>query len=373
MLSRGEVDLSEVEGRSFLCVEGCGLCCLCQPELMPDESLFFQESYPEKLVWIEEPHPHLAISTREGGGPCTFLHEGRCSVYQHRPRFCRQFPFHFYLGERVQVELDLSCRGVWGDQGEDAAKVAWEMLDGSRDQLDPLLVETRKNYHEFWRNCELAGVGTSLSKVREDLERIISAGIDLNTLARMLESSAEEAEISLPLDSKEMTAKEMADLEMASMDNALSSLESESPHAAPIYCDPKGRWHLFEVREDELHWQVMGKGGELLYMRPIDPLSVSIGNIPLTESSVLRHYLHRLNRRDSFLGHVCFLEDMYSYEDYIANTYIGSFATSALDLIWRASLIGLAFEIDPSENLMREGVIFYDMDRLGTPTIGAFF
>lgn len=367
------MDLSEVEGRSFRCIDGCGLCCLCQPELMPDESLFFQESYPEKLVWIEEPHQHLAISTREGGGPCTFLHEGRCSAYEQRPRFCRQFPFHFYLGERVQVELDLSCRGVWVDQDEDAAKVAQEMLDESWDQLDPLLVETRLNYREFWRNCELAGVGTSLSKVREYLEVIISGGIDLNTLARMLENSAEEGEISLPLTSKEISVKEMTDLELAVMENALSSLESESPYAAPIYCDPKGRWHLFEVREDELHWQVMGEGGDLLYMRPIDPMSVRIGETDLTGSSILRQYLHTLNRRDSFLGHVCFLEDMYDYEDYIANTYIGAFATSTLDLIWRASLIGFAFEIASSEDLMREGVIFYDMDRLGTPTIGAFF
>ena len=371
MLSENEVDLSELKGRRFTCIDGCELCCLCQPEVMAEEAPFFRKNHPERLVWMDDPYQHLTIATKEGGGPCSFLEGGRCVVYDHRPRFCCQYPVHLYLGERLQVELDFSCRGVWLTRGEETITLAQDLISSGGNQLEEMLSQTRGIYDEFWTNCNIAGVIADVAQIRENVEKTIE-GLELETLARMLESSADEGEVELPLEAEPLSKSEKHDLEVAAMESTLSSLESDSPYSAPVYCDPTGKWHLFVVRDREIHWQVMDREGELHYMDLIDPMSVCIADTNLTRTSVFRDYLRTLNRRDSFLGHVCYIEDMYGYEDYLSNTYIGAFSTSALDLLWRTALLGKIFGI-VEEDLMREGVIYYDMDRLGAPTIGAFY
>jgi hypothetical protein len=44
------LDLSELEDRTFTCLDKCGLCCLCQAELLPSEEDFFKKHFPKRLV-----------------------------------------------------------------------------------------------------------------------------------------------------------------------------------------------------------------------------------------------------------------------------------------------------------------------------------
>jgi len=368
-----EVDLSPAEGYLFTCIDGCELCCLCQPEVMPREVAFFKEHYPERLIMVDEVYQHLALATREGGGPCSFLLNGKCEIYDHRPRFCRQFPFHLYMGERVQAEIDLSCRGVWLDRGESASSIVEKIVQENQDELAELLVQTRSSYLQFWDNCRVAGVEHDIEELRADLEAKVDE-MDMTYLARMLELSTDDSEIVSPIEKgAPLDRGEMADLERAVMESALSSLESDSPYDAPVYCDQKGRWNLFEVREGEVHWQILDREGDLNYIAPIDPVEVRISETALLDTVAFKDYLRTLIRRDSFWGQAFYLEDLYGHEDYLSNTCIGTFANSALDLLWRTNLLGKALNIEVGEELMREGLIFYDMDRLGAPTIGAFF
>ena len=60
------------------------------------------------------------------------------------------------------------------------------------------------------------------------------------------------------------------------------------------------------------------------------------------------------------------------YEDDLSNAYYGSLATSVLDVMWRASLLDYFFGTGMGARGIREAIIFYDMDRLDAPTIGAF-
>jgi hypothetical protein len=64
--------------------------------------------------------------------------------------------------------------------------------------------------------------------------------------------------------------------------------------------------------------------------------------------------------------------DDYGYEDELTNVYYGALASSGLDLLWRASLIAYLNGSALDEAGIMEGIIFYDMDRLDAPTIGAF-
>ena len=115
-----EIDYSEVAGRLVECPPECGMCCLCQPEVLPDERPFFRKNHPSALVRSRGPEPYTALALKKGRGSCVFLNGRRCSVYQHRPTYCRQFPYHLYASDRLQVELDLSCRGAWTGKGASA-------------------------------------------------------------------------------------------------------------------------------------------------------------------------------------------------------------------------------------------------------------
>ncbi|MGD0818355.1 MAG: hypothetical protein ABR986_08175, partial [Methanomassiliicoccales archaeon] len=57
---------------------------------------------------------------------------------------------------------------------------------------------------------------------------------------------------------------------------------------------------------------------------------------------------------------------------YFPNVFLGVLSTSVLDLIWRASLIAHVKGTKLDGEGVREGVIYYDMDRLDGPSIGAF-
>ena len=40
------VDYSEVAGKKAECIDGCGMCCLCQPEVLPSERVYLKENHP---------------------------------------------------------------------------------------------------------------------------------------------------------------------------------------------------------------------------------------------------------------------------------------------------------------------------------------
>jgi len=64
--------------------------------------------------------------------------------------------------------------------------------------------------------------------------------------------------------------------------------------------------------------------------------------------------------------------DEWGYEDDMANTYYGAMSVTVLDLMWRASMLTHFMGAGTGESGMKEAIIFYDMDRLDAPTIGAF-
>ena len=60
------VDLSPLEGWKIECLDNCQLCCLCQPELLPQEESWFGENYPDQVEVIHQPHEHMAIRMKKG-------------------------------------------------------------------------------------------------------------------------------------------------------------------------------------------------------------------------------------------------------------------------------------------------------------------
>jgi len=368
------LDLSELEGRRFDCLDDCQLCCLCQPELLPQEEQFFRRNFPQRIVTRRTPHRHTALALKKGSGPCTFLDDRRCSVYPNRPHYCRQFPFHVHLMDRVQVSLDLSCRGVWADSGEDATGIGLKLVSENERQLQAGLEESRSVHRQFLANCRDAGIRVLPKDLRTRFEAVSRHAADLSFLGWMLDQSMEDEPLDLERHTSEssMDAAKSDELRQAAMEVSLESLSSEDPMSSPVYCDADGDWTVFISSDGELDvYQLLEEGG-MERKRGIDPKKVPLLAPEGMGAKLFVDYLNLLNSRDSVLGSAYYLLDEYGYDDELPNVYYGVLASSGLDLLWRSSLIAHLNGGVLDDNGVREGIIFYDMDRLDAPTIGAF-
>ncbi len=366
-----EVDYSEVTGRRVECPEQCGMCCLCQPEVLPEERKFFKSNYPQFLVRSGGPEPYTALALKKGRGSCVFLDCRRCKVYDHRTAYCRQFPYHLYAGERLQVELDLSCRGAWTGRGNDAVAEAKELVSAASDRISKLMAESSAVYREFMANCREAGVYQDPSLLRMSLAENISMFADPAYLTRILDMSQIEPVMTLSGLSPD-SRPDMEALEEAGMDLAMESMSSEDPLSVPVYCDPQWNWNMFMAVDGKIEWMVMDDEGELHHKAFADASEIRL-KFPEGEGrDVLMSYIRTLNGRDSFMGSVFSLMDENGYEDDMANSYFGCMAVSVLDLLWRMSMLDHFMGIGCGADGVREAIIFYDMDRLDAPTIGGF-
>jgi len=368
------LDLSELEGRRFVCQDPCKLCCLCQPECLPEEVDFFKKNYPNRLVLKKEPHKHYALALKKGQGSCSFLQGVRCEVYPHRPHFCRQFPFHIHVGSRAQIELDLSCRGVWLGQGEDAMTEGLRMVQEKEAEIRRTLKESVPVYREFTLNCQEAGLEIDVGKVRSQVAARLDELTDLRLIASLLEESVEEDELSIPgLKAKPLLdTKTMGELSHSALEMVTDSMAADELFQAPVYCAPDGSWNLFRVLGQKVEWHVLGVEGDVTKRGELPIKDIKLQQPEGRDRQVLRDYLKILNDRDSFMGYAFYLMDDYDYEDPWPNVYGGVLSTSVLDLLWRTALLAAFFPGMKDGERMREGIIFYDMDRLDAPTLGAF-
>ncbi len=368
-----QADLSELVGRRFECLERCQLCCLCQPEVLIEERPYFRQNFPDRLVQKRQPRRHTALALKKGRGSCSFLEGRRCTVYDHRPQACRQFPIHLYVGDRVQAELDLSCRGVWTGRGEDAVLIGCALVEERRDLLRSTLSQSRAVYQEFRENCMASNVHSDPERMRRQVASRITDFVDPAFIGRVLEMSTEESEVDLEFIAVSQDERiDVRELENAAREAAMESLSSSDPLSLPIYCDGNGEWNVFRARDGRLEWLLLDEDGDLVRKGVIDPAEVRLPSVLPSGTELLVKYLGVLNNRDSFLGHAYYLVDDYGYEDIVANVYCGSLATSVLDLLWRTSLLIRVRGGRADEEGIKEGIIFYDMDRLDAPTIGAF-
>lgn len=366
-----EIDYSEVTGKKVECPEECGMCCLCQPEVLNNELPFFRKNFPTSVTRSKSPDKHHCLKMKKGHGSCMFLSGRRCEIYQNRPTFCRQFPYHFYIGDKISVELDLSCRGAWTGKGADAAEEARGLAEASEKRLVSALKEASDVYREFYSICREAGVMSDVSMIRMALSMNIEKFTDLAYLAKIMERSLEEPKMTLDNLSPD-NKFDIAEMEDAARDAALSSMSSDDPMCVPVYCDKEWNWNMFMATKDKIIWSVMDDDGELHEKATVSPSEIKFKPLEEGGAKVLQDYVATLNGRESFLGSVFYLMDHLDYEDDMANTYYGSMCVTILDLLWRASMLDHFLGTGMGEEGIREAIIFYDMDRLDAPTIGAF-
>lgn len=366
-----EVDYSEIVGKLVSCPEECGMCCLCQPEVLPEERPFFKKNYPQFLVRTKGPNPYQALALKKGCGSCVFLQGRRCKVYDHRTAYCRQFPYHIYASDKIKVELDLSCRGAWTGTGNDAVTEAKALIKAADERILAALEESKEVYREFYANCKEAGVYQDPSMLRMTVSENVSMFTDLAYLSRIMDLSTIEPVMGLA-GTRPETQLDMPSLEEAGRDLAMDSMSSNDPLSVPVYCDPKWNWNMFMASGGRIDWSVMDDEGEMHHQSTANAEDIRL-KVPDGEGvKVLTDYINILNQRDSFMGSVFSMMDMNGYEDDMTNAYFGSMAVTVMDLLWRMSMLDHFMGTGVGAEGVREAIIFYDMDRLDAPAIGAF-
>ncbi|MDR0309934.1 MAG: YkgJ family cysteine cluster protein [Candidatus Methanoplasma sp.] len=367
-----EIDYSEVRGKKAECPEGCGLCCLCQPEVLAEERRFFEKHHPKDLVYTKGADPYLALALKKGKGSCVFLEGRRCMIYSSRPAYCRQFPYHIYVGDKVKVELDLSCRGVWTGSGADAETEAKDIVTKAESRIKRAMKEARGVYSEFYHNCKEAGVMGDPVEIRRSVSENLDRFTDMAYIGKVMEMTMMEPVMTLN-GIKEEPA-DMEELNEAAMETAMESMATKDPVNAPVYCGEDWSWNLFlaDSASGRIDWMVLDDEGDLTKKDTVKASEIKIKPLEPGGKEVLKAYISILNQRESFLGNVFSLMDAAGYEDDMANAYYGCLSTTILDLLWRASLLDHFFGTGMGEKGIKEAIIFYDMDRLDAPAIGAF-
>ena len=375
-LNNPVIDYSELIGKKVSCPPECGLCCLCQPEVLPEEYGYFKAEHSRSIVRVKDPDDHFALAMKKGRGSCVFLNERRCAIYEKRPTYCRQFPFHFHVSDRIRVELDLSCRGAWYDNGKgaDAVSEAERLAYQSADRLKTALKEASSVYAEFFGICKETGVYAERADLRSSVHKNLDNFTDLGYIAKVMDASLEEPSMSLSgiTAGGEMGMEELNELNRAAMEASMDSMRSPDPLNVPVYCDGKWNWNLFMVKKDAIEWSILDDEGDLHFKGSADPADIVLKRPDAGATAVLKDYISVLNERDSFMGSVFHIMDSLNYEDDMTNVYYGSMSVSVIDLLWRSAMLDRFIGTGNVKNWMREAIIFYDMDRLDAPTIGAF-
>lgn len=378
---RIDIDFSELEGRSYSCIDGCALCCLCQPELLPDEERKFRnDAGLVEAISGKHISPDVrgaAIRLRGEHGACYFLDKKRCGIYADRPHFCRSFPISVFVGWRVQLNVNLSCRGI-GLAGEPLRRLGQEIITGFDERtLDDELSSARKVFSDFNSNMREAKIAQSVQSVREAAQTVVGDLSDAIGLSKIL-TYAENGNTRQNSSANDIIrlarkVEAEANLEERAVIDGTELFDLPEKSMLPVYIDERLDWRIFQLVDKEIVGYNLSEDGRIEEMSRTDPSDVELLPIGQDGARLFKEYFSIVNRRDCFLGHAAHLCDLEGYEFNFAQVYFGTMATNALDFWWRSSFLA---SLEGRERLglreIREGIVFFDMDLLDLPTIGAF-
>jgi len=374
-------DLSELEGLTYSCVQGCALCCLCQPELLPDEERRFRGN-PILSAGIADGHisPDVdgaAIKLQGEHGACHFLRGRRCSIYDRRPYYCRAFPLSIFAGWRIQVNANLSCRGM-GLPGDDLRSAGEALLaEHGASRLQEELLESRKVFDEFSRNTRDAKVAQSVQSVRGAAYALLddlTDALGLSTVLTYAESgNTRQNSSSQDIARRARSYEPEADIEELGLALGTELFDLPQLSYLPVYVDEGLDWRLFKLGPDGITGYVLDEEGGTDESSRTAPDDITL--LPLTGPGrrAMEGYLRTVNARDCFVGHAAHLLDLEGYSYNFAQAYIGALAHTAVDLWWRSSFLASLHGAGSLDGKgVAEGIVFFDMDLLDQPTIGAF-
>ena len=271
----------------------------------------------------------------------------------------------------------MSCRGI-GLAGEDLEQNARAVLAAhGEERLGREQEAAKKVFSDFLRNCRAAWVAQSFSSVRETARMLQDELTDMIGLSRLL-TFAENGRTAQNTPAREIVRKVRkcepeANIEERALIDGTELFDLPDLALLPIYTDQNLVWKIFKLAGEHIVGCTLSEDGSIQEFSRVKPSEIEL--LPMNDGgrTATRDYLNLINARDCFIGHAAYLTDSEGYEYNFAQAYLGALANNALDFWWRASFLAHLDgkeEIGPRE--VRDGIVFFDMDLLDLPTIGAF-
>lgn len=325
------IDLSPLEGLDFACVEGCALCCLCEPEIMENEvEGVINAGGKENINFLEGTY---FIKRRGTASPCVFLRDRRCTIYDARPHFCRTFPVHMFAGWRLQAVANMSCPGL--------KKSAKSSLKGLLDIYDDAYLD--EELHTAAKDYADVGIDMGMHPYLFD---------DLDVRSKV-ESALASPDPDLATELAEDTF----------------SLDWEF---LPIFLGPNLEWLTARLRGKILTLYEIEETGKTQKKQTIELKDIEL--IPMTGEGKkrARNYLNYLFQLDYIKDHCLWIYTQDRTMDPI-DTMNDLIKETTTELWWRAALsqfIAGEQEDALSEEEIQTGIRMLDMDILDVQTIG---
>ena len=378
-----EPDLTELKNKSYRCLDNCAMCCLCQPELSEHELARFRKLglqaglTKEHIQGFTTDQP-TAIKLQGGNGACHFLRDRRCTIHEHRPAFCRQFPVHVHALHRIQLNGNLSCRGITKGGGTLLNHGQEILADISEELKAQALSEAAERVGQFIDEAMENGIYQDIEQLRATVSALLPHLASPGGLGRLLAFADSEPEIGgmPPEEIVEMIlgtdpAEDLQD--MASKGN-YASLDLEDTAWLPVYVGSDFRWLVYRSEDGQIVFYSLEPDGSLEKYEAFHLRDIELLQPDPQALTVFAGYAALLNSRDQFMGYtyqVC-QDQEFAYD--LVVVYLGVLGTTLLDLWWRASLIGkLKGKKELDKALAEEGIRAFDMDCLDMPTMGLFF
>ena len=377
------IDATELKNKSYQCLDNCAMCCLCQPELSEDELARFQKHgltaglTREHIQGYTSDQP-TAIKLQGGNGACHFLDERRCTIHEQRPAFCRQFPVHVHALHRIQLNGNLSCRGI-NLGGDTLIQHGEEILSSiSEEMKSQVLEEVSQRLSQFQENAQESGVYQSPEIIRETANALLPHLAEAGGIGRLLAFADSEPVIGdmPPAEIIEMIigCDPAEDLQEVASQGNYEHLNLDNPAGLPVYVGSDFQWLVYRSEDSQIVFYKLEPDGALEKYESFHLKDIELLLPDAKAMTVFVGYAALLNSRDQFLGYAYQVCDDQEYAYDLMTVYLGLLATTLLDLWWRSCLIGkLLGKKELDKELAKEGIMAFDMDCLDMPTMGVFF
>ncbi len=377
------IDTTELKNKSYQCLDNCAMCCLCQPEISEAELARFQEHGLTAGLTRQHTQGYTtdqptAIKLQGGNGACHFLKDRRCTIHQQRPAFCRQFPIHVHAFQRIQLNGNLSCRGIT-QGGDTLLKHGEEVLSSiPKILIDQVMAEINQRLSQFQQNAEECGVYQSPEKLRETATLLLPHLAEEGGIGRLLAFADSEPVIGdMPPDeiiNMIQDCDPAQDLQEVASQGNYAHLDLDNPAWLPVYVGSDFQWMQYRSEDNQIVFYRLEPDGALEKHTEFHLKDIELLQPDPQALIVFTGYAALLNSRDQFLGYayqVC-ADQEYAYD--LMTVYLGLLGTTILDMWWRSCLIGkLLGKKELDKELAEEGIRAFDMDCLDMPTMGVFF
>lgn len=362
------VEASELRGRNFRCLEGCGFCCLCEPGLTPEERARFTGPRAKAVGPAGD-----ALRMVGQAGPCALLSRERaCTAYELRPRGCRAFPFHTTMAWRAQVNLNRGCPGTWV-----AGPPAGQGF-APAEALPPDALAAAKAGREAWAQFRARAREAGVYEAPASVRRRILAVLPLLQDEAGLAAGLALAEAGLPVTERNLRRGLGAPrdgLEAFLEQQARATFAQRDAKRLPLFVDAEQgfRWCAFRLRGDAVEQCEITAQGALV-PRGRTPLAPLLPPRDAPAARLSAQHARVVADRDHLYALGAFMLDRLGYGEPLASATLRELCAALGDLWFRA---GLLARFDGAaaiaERDMARGVAFFDMDFLNAPTMGVAF